>query len=316
MVQCVLRFDNCTLGVYGGVGLGDATHWLFQMHSLAAVWGCATVLPSPHCMLATFHNRDLEVPETWTWDRYYDVAASWVGVLPASEAPPASLVTSNLLTIDSMRAVERKGTVVDMRVIRSDMGVIKELKAAGPRHDLAPAPLREWAAPSPWHWNVKLDPAKWGLKLSNAALQSVDEAQRLLLDSAFVGIHVRRGDKIGIVGLAWANQTSVGAVTRIAQSLQKQAALSRRGPANMVFVATDETDNGYLTALRTELQQTFKRVVFESEVVRCCMIDAEHARDNFFAFLVSMTLLLRASRFLDLHPLMAYQLEALRRSPR
>jgi len=302
MARCVLRFDNCTAGAFGrGVGLADATSRLFCMHALAAVWGCATVLPPPRHMLSPAHNRGRLAPAAWTWSSYYDVAASWTDVLSEFSAPSPTAVTTTAPTIAELSAVARDGGVLDVRWPAGPMPNVDEVRAAGPRQDLAPKPLREWSPPSPEHCK-RFDPAKWGLHLSRVVVAAVDKAQLDLFNSSFVAMHVRRGDKIAALGPAWANQTSVREVAAIAHALRQGARPSVAGSVDAVFLATDETNAVYIGALRYALRQIFAHVVFEWELVRCCMPDATHAFDNSFVFLVAMTLLTRAARFLELAP--------------
>eukprot|EP00966_Prymnesium_polylepis_P003419 78636-Prymnesium_polylepis.3 len=53
------------------------------MVELAAAWGCAAVIPTPHDMLSPSHNNGLKVTKNTWWDRYYDTG-TWPTHFPAA----------------------------------------------------------------------------------------------------------------------------------------------------------------------------------------------------------------------------------------
>ena len=53
-------------------GIDDSTWKISLVTDAARAFGCETVVPAPHVMLAPNHNNNIRIDETVWWDRYYD----------------------------------------------------------------------------------------------------------------------------------------------------------------------------------------------------------------------------------------------------
>ena len=284
-LSCVVRFDE-EVGERQHIscGLSDATGLLHAMHRFAFAWGCGVVVPPPSDLLAAQHNAGSHIAATVWWSRYYNLS-SWpqfLRRLPAdrltctTHKDSAAAATPGWMTDWLSRAhpPRCKLKVLSIPTVSAyvERASLTRHAQQGPHAALLPDHLSTWRHGTAM--NVKFDPSKYALRPSEQVLSASGRIKALLGLSHYLGVHLRRGDKL-YVGRAfiqardnssetWRACTAPAVVVANVRRLQDAMEQQLGRKMDDVFVATDEVESGYLRQLRAELRCFFKRVVLES----------------------------------------------------
>ena len=322
-LACVVRFDE-EVGERQHIscGLSDATDLLHAMHRFAFAWGCGVVVPPPSDLLAAQHNAGSHIAATVWWSRYYNLS-SWphfLRRLPAdrltctTHKDSAAAATPGWMTDWLSRAhpPRCKLKVLSIPTVSAyvERASLTRHAQQGPHAALLPDHLSTWRHGTAM--NVKFDPSKYALRPSEQVLSASGRIKALLGLSHYLGVHLRRGDKL-YVGRAfiqardnssetWRACTAPAVVVANVRRLQDAMEQQLGRKMDDVFVATDEVESGYLRQLRAELRCFFKRVVLESDVPSALL-----NVDRYFNFAVMMTVVHDAAGRMDYHPHMRYQ---------
>ena len=267
-------------------GIGDATAKVAHMLFAACSLGCRVVVPRPGDMLEELHNHGKRINPTVTWSRYFNRSkgAEWEYVVDDSglDGTPQELPGGGQFfdrhngLLPTPEALNSWAELHPSGVLRLEFG---RCDFWDDEWSLGPF-LRTLAQAGRYSDSCTL--LRRIPQLSDVvAMRASQIAAAVMGDTMFLGVHLRRGDRLREYNPGCANVSAV--LFKVIQ--WKQELESRtRNRYHGIFILTDERDEAYLSRLKEDLSSFFQLVVLEEDVPMHLL----DANDNYFNFLSLM----------------------------
>ena len=293
--SCVINFEQ---GSLYQAGLGDISVRIISLAWFARAWGCAVVFPPPSEALDVAHNGGERIAEGVWWDRYHNMSA-WSDVLDSLPGGrPRGHMSSwedNVPSVEDMRAwlLAPSWESGELRVLSLHFRHTQDFwGAVHPMIDLL-------AQAGPFNEGLGRKPSQ--LAPSDLVVRSARQAEESLFAASgarWFSLHLRRGDYLAS-GAYPEGCADVPAVVWNVVHEKRRVELITASDIARVFVATDEGDDRYLSALRTGLESFFAAGVrMESEIPSRLLIPS----DDFFTYRVVMLVFYSGVGVLDYRP--------------
>jgi len=280
----------------GSAGISDITMRLGLMREVAAAYGCAAVVPKPYESLTSDHNAGIELNPALWWSRYYELGpgSEWhvLRSLPYSDSGIGETRVARTPDVQFMQQWYERIVPGKMQVLVIEFKSAKLSSFWCPSRGCVSGALKRIAANGPMARTRK--PGLWPNHSAEIISRARVLAQQLFGGALFLGVHIRRGDRLHEYPQGCADVPAIlWNIQNMRHNMEKKL-----GPVLGVYIMTDETSASFLQSLRRDLLVFFKYVHFEEDIPANML----HPEDNYFTFLLSSTLARTHVWYLEYHP--------------